>query len=166
MYIKTNEKNEIIQYPSDPWSEFPNVPLDFNGGELNGNIYMKVTPANGITLNFDETLEDDNNPIFENGEWKQVYAVVKLTAEQLEQKIAGHLNYIRETRNKVLDATDWTQIPDNSLTQEKRDEFKVFRQALRDMTENYTGFPDSIKFPPMPKVAAKHQAKFEGLMEL
>jgi hypothetical protein len=41
-------------------------------------------------------------------------------------------------RNFILTETDWTQVSDNSLTQEERDAWKVFRQAVRDInTENF-----------------------------
>ena len=37
-------------------------------------------------------------------------------------------------RNNELTATDWTQLPDSPLTTEKKAEWAVYRQALRDIT--------------------------------
>ena len=45
---------------------------------------------------------------------------------------------IRQIRNLRLIETDWTQITDNSLTSEQRDAWKVYRQALRDVTNSIT----------------------------
>jgi hypothetical protein len=46
-------------------------------------------------------------------------------------------NLIRETRNGLLADTDWTQTPDNALTQAQRDAWATYRQALRDITNTY-----------------------------
>ncbi len=39
---------------------------------------------------------------------------------------------LRGERNARLSATDWTQIPDNSLTDAERAEYTTYRQNLRD----------------------------------
>ena len=41
---------------------------------------------------------------------------------------------VRRIRNSRLTATDWTQLPDSPLTAEKKAEWSVYRQALRDIT--------------------------------
>ena len=41
---------------------------------------------------------------------------------------------VRSMRNNELTATDWTQLPDSPLTTEKKAEWAVYRQALRDIT--------------------------------
>jgi hypothetical protein len=41
---------------------------------------------------------------------------------------------VRRMRNNELTATDWTQLPDSPLTAEKKAEWSVYRQALRDIT--------------------------------
>lgn len=41
---------------------------------------------------------------------------------------------VRRMRNDKLTATDWTQLPDSPLTTEKKAEWAVYRQALRDIT--------------------------------
>ena len=41
---------------------------------------------------------------------------------------------VRAMRNNELTATDWTQLPDSPLTPEKKAEWAVYRQALRDVT--------------------------------
>jgi hypothetical protein len=45
---------------------------------------------------------------------------------------------MRQFRNTVLTGTDWTQLSDNGLTDEKREEWKVFRQVLRDYMKDIT----------------------------
>ena len=42
-------------------------------------------------------------------------------------------NQLRVIRNDLLKETDWTQISDVSMTEEKRSEWSTYRQALRDL---------------------------------
>lgn len=53
---------------------------------------------------------------------------------------------IREQRNKLLSESDWTQIPDNPLSQSERESWATYRQQLRDIPEQ-TGFPTNITWP-------------------
>ena len=41
----------------------------------------------------------------------------------------------RARRNELLRDCDWTLIPSSPLSVEKQDEWKVYRQALRDLPE-------------------------------
>lgn len=56
---------------------------------------------------------------------------------------------VREWRDALLRQTDWTQIPDNSLTTEKREECRLYRQELRDITNVYPIARETI-FPEAP----------------
>ena len=42
---------------------------------------------------------------------------------------------IRQERTELLDRTEWTVNNDNQLTDDKKTEWKVWRQKLRDITE-------------------------------
>jgi len=60
-----------------------------------------------------------------------------LDAEALE---AERQNYIqsqwimfRSERKRLLEECDWVVLPDVNITQEKLDEWKLYRQALRDL---------------------------------
>ena len=54
------------------------------------------------------------------------------TAEPISDEDAWAI--VRAMRNNELTATDWTQLPDSPLTPEKKAEWAVYRQALRDVT--------------------------------
>ena len=45
---------------------------------------------------------------------------------------------VREKRNKLLQYTDWTQVPDSPLSDSKKAEWATYRQQLRDMMSSYT----------------------------
>lgn len=48
---------------------------------------------------------------------------------------------LRLRRKQKLNASDWTQMPDNSLSVEKKAEWATYRQALRDIPQQ---FPDDV----------------------
>lgn len=41
---------------------------------------------------------------------------------------------VREQRNSLLAQSDWTTLPDSPLSQEQKQQWIVYRQALRDVT--------------------------------
>jgi hypothetical protein len=43
---------------------------------------------------------------------------------------------MRLTRGFYLNDCDWTQLPDNTLTVEERQQWAVYRQQLRDITDD------------------------------
>jgi hypothetical protein len=55
----------------------------------------------------------------------------------------------REKRNQLLKDSDWTQLADASLTDEKKLEWKQYRQLLRDLPTTQTD-PINIVWPTQP----------------
>ena len=53
---------------------------------------------------------------------------------------------ILATRTELLQASDWTMLPDVELTPELVAQMKTYRQQLRDITKDYTN-PDDVVFP-------------------
>ena len=48
---------------------------------------------------------------------------------------------MRNARNLFLKACDWTQLPDATLTDEQRQAWAAYRQALRDAPATWTPSP-------------------------
>lgn len=67
---------------------------------------------------------------------------MSLIAQRFQQSIdrakasseAIDLDAIRKTRKVLLSNCDWTQLPDNGLSDAKRAEWAAYRQQLRDIT--------------------------------
>ena len=59
---------------------------------------------------------------------------------------------VANKRNEMLNNCDWTQIADNGLTEEQREEWRLYRQELRDLTAR-PDFPflESEPLPPKSK---------------
>lgn len=75
-----------------------------------------------------------------NGEWYDPDPPVRWTNAQK----------IRNIRNFRLKQSDKYVIPDFPITPEKKQEWAVYRQALRDITSQQT-FPDSVVWPVKPE---------------
>lgn len=49
--------------------------------------------------------------------------------------MSKELEALRKVRNQLLAECDWTLLPSSPLSTEKQNEWKVYRQALRDITK-------------------------------
>lgn len=67
--------------------------------------------------------------------------VIPTTEEVAEQ--------VRSRRKGLLFDSDWTQLPDAPLAVEQKSAWEVYRQSLRDIT-NQAGFPLDIVWPELP----------------
>jgi hypothetical protein len=70
---------------------------------------------------------------------------MRIDAEQAQARLPDE---IRQQRNQLLTASDWTQIPDCTVDKQA---WATYRQALRDITTQ-AGFPSDVVFPTKPQV--------------
>jgi hypothetical protein len=52
-------------------------------------------------------------------------------------------------RNLLLSESDWSQVSDNSLSEIQREQWRQYRQELRDIPDSVSN-PKDIVFPDMP----------------
>jgi len=89
MYIKTNQNNDILQYPysltdlrlSHPGTSFPEIITDELAGEF-GVVFVNETSIPSYNSETEKLVEKD--PIFQNGQWSRVWEVVQLTQEEID----------------------------------------------------------------------------------
>jgi hypothetical protein len=62
---------------------------------------------------------------------------IPLSARQ-EVAIGGAWFRIREKRDSKLSSSDWTQSVDNGLSDDIKQQWQTYRQALRDIPSSYT----------------------------
>jgi hypothetical protein len=60
-------------------------------------------------------------------------------------------DFVRQWRNRLLDASDWTQIPDSPLSTVKRQEWATWRQAVREYPDIWIESPTMV-FPEKPEL--------------
>jgi hypothetical protein len=67
---------------------------------------------------------------------------------------------IREARNTLLTACDWTQLSDIPLSETQVAAWRQYRQTLRDITETFET-PEAVEWPQPPdaEIAAQDQPK-------
>ena len=70
-----------------------------------------------------------------------------------ELKISEPFRLLREERNKLIAATDWTQLKDIDLDIIRERNWKNYRQALRDLPSKSTPKLDSNGFLDMSSVS-------------
>ena len=68
------------------------------------------------------------------------------TNQDLENKRAQEQD---SKRDKLLQESDYTQLPDVPLTDEKRSEWVTYRASLRDISSQ-SSYPDSVTWPTKP----------------
>ena len=83
-----------------------------------------------------------------DGDYVKEYEVVSLTTEEKTTVDNQQWNTVRKDRNVKLQDSDWTQIIDSPLTDEKKTEWQTYRQSLRDITKQSDPF--NITWPTEP----------------
>ena len=62
--------------------------------------------------------------------------------EEIKSNIS--MKSLRERRNQLLSETDWTRMDDNGLDEDDREIWAIYRQELRDITEQYSSLDDVV----------------------
>jgi len=107
---------------------------------------LKLNPTAEVSVSAD----DINQITWENGTppipKEQILAIIP----QVELDIA--METLRAKRNKALADSDWTQLPDVGFNAAERNAWMIYRQALRDITNNIETAEQakSISFPVKP----------------
>ena len=107
---------------------------------------QKINPVAEVSV----SGEDINTIIWENNTppipKEQILAIIP----QVELDIA--MEDLRAKRNKALADSDWTQLPDVGFNAAERNAWMIYRQALRDITNNIETAEQakSISFPVKP----------------
>jgi propanediol dehydratase large subunit len=92
----------------------------------------KINPSAEFTY-----LEEDINTI----EWHNGTTPISVSDIQAQFPIVEFdmaMEDLRAKRNKDLQDSDWTQLPDNTLTSEQRNAWMLFRTELRNITNGLT----------------------------
>lgn len=90
---------------------------------------------------------------YDDGEFVSMVQVESLTAEEIQAAKDSAMANIRNTRNQLLNACDWTQAVDCTIA--KKTEWATYRQALRDLPSTITeprtfsAYPNNPDYVPM-----------------
>lgn len=144
-------KQSII-YPysiSELLSDFPNTSFPENPSKevlLEYGVHYVL-----YTVKPDEPLKNvtEGTPIKIDEDYYENWVVTDCTPEEIEIRLDRQWADVRYQRNQYLSQCDWTQLPDSPLTPEKKEEWAVYRQELRDVTSQPDPF--NITWPTKPE---------------
>ena len=96
---------------------------------------MDFTAKYNIEYNNFKSMDELNKFIADNPHNTKVLDDKENTPENLELALL----IIRDIRNRLLKKSDiYFSLSDYPMTEEKKEEWKIYRQTLRDMTEGIT----------------------------
>ena len=145
------ENGTVSRYPVGPLDvrrKFPNTsfPRDLEGSDLSD--FGVVTVQTVAPPTFDPNLQkvEPADPTLVDGVWQQVWNVVDLTAEEIQERTTAKASEIRGIRNELLTTSDWTQVSDSPVDAAA---WAAYRAELRAVPEQ-AGFPDNVVWPTAP----------------
>lgn len=106
---------------------------------------VPVTP--GITLEVPEGLTWDLVKGIRDSETGEVSLVED--PKKVEDHKAALWSQLRSKRTALLTACDWTQLTDAHMSQDRKDAWATYRQALRDLPDEVTD-PMNVEWPTDP----------------
>jgi hypothetical protein len=141
MAITYNKKTgEIITSSSIPFDSVVTEMITKDGLGYDNDI-EQISPD-------DYYYDIENKKIIKKPDTSKPYHSFNYETKELETNQELLIQSVIETRNKLLQGTDWTQLDD--IPKETKIKWKGYRQQLRDITEQ-EGFPNDVKFPEPPK---------------
>ena len=78
-----------------------------------------------------------------------IYSVFDFTTKQWVQNETIAISDVSIKRQRLLYASDWTQIPNGPLTAEQQTAWAIYRQELRDVPQQL-GYPYNVDWPVAP----------------
>lgn len=141
------EKQNITAYFSDAaWNDHNHK-----------SFHVIVTLSNGDVYPFTYIVDgsDDNDGIvsvsvrnaYHNGELN----IAEFPENEEDHEYSHKKSEIIQRRNILLNDSDYLMMIDYPISDEKKQEIKVYRQALRDIPQQ-DGFPDNIVWPEKPVI--------------
>lgn len=143
------ENGQIVGRPTElpkSWKNMSNFHLfDEQTHLLNGWYKYRFVEAQKN----DNQYYDGSDFVIGTNEVVEYQKVRNKTQQEITEETEGMWRAIRDRRNELLSETDWTQLPDSPLTNQKQTEWQVYRQQLRDITTQISPF--SIDWPTPPE---------------
>ena len=125
-------------------TSFPKNISDETAAEFNCFPVTPATqPADDHTVNLSRTA------IKQGDDWVEEWISTPATPEQVTERTEAKAAEVRQQRNELLAACDWTQVVDISLDPAS---WVSYRQELRNITAQ-PGFPHTVTWPEEPAVS-------------
>ena len=142
----TEKQNITVSFTDATWND-PN----------HKSFRVIVTLSNGDVYPFTYLIDgsDDNDGIvsvsvrnaYHNGELN----IADFPENEEDPAYSQKKNEVTQRRNNLLNDSDYLMMVDYPISDEKKQEIKAYRQALRDIPQQ-DGFPDNIVWPDKPVI--------------
>ena len=76
----------------------------------------------------------------------EILALIDAPAAAGAPPFSSGWDYVLAERTRLLELSDWTQLPDSELTEERVTAWRVYRKALREITKHYSD-PAHVQWP-------------------
>lgn len=150
-YAKLKDGN-VEQYPytlTDLRRDYPNTsfPDTMTDAELLAFNTVPVAPTEPPVVNY--TKDISRWAINQGGSWVEVWTVTDASQQEIADRLANQWQSVRSERDRILYSCDWTQLSDVPLTAEQVEQWRVYRQQVRDVTNQPDPF--NIVWPVAPQ---------------
>ena len=127
----------------NPNTSFPANPTEQTLAEWNVfPVIDKPAPDyNSATQNCNQI-----NPTLKGSKWEMTWLVTPATPEQIAERTSAKESEVRQQRNQLLSACDWTQLADSPLDSDGKFAWALYRETLR-MVPQQAGFPWNVVWP-------------------
>lgn len=152
-YVKILSNGDIDKYPytiddlkrENKNTSFPEIISEST--LLFYNVHLVNPPINFKPVHNKKYIE--GMPLIISGSYFQNFLEYDLSVDEIESNIINEWDGVRIRRNKFLLDSDWTQLSDSPLSESKKSEWSIYRQALRDITLQEDPF--NIVWPTKPE---------------
>jgi len=149
-YIQSEKRLFVVYTPTDtslpPWGNWVSVNDDMTEDQIKENVILSFPKYRW------ETVEISAAKNLVNYSSTATFQPVPETSTPVDpQPVSNEFieQMKRMERNLLLSVSDWAVLPDVGLSDAKKAEYLVYRQALRDVPEQ-SGFPTNISWPTKP----------------
>lgn len=148
---------ETGDYPvtgSDIRRLFPNVSFPAEPEEFNLSVrdfgFTVVSETPQPDADYSQVVVEVP-PVLSGSNYQQTWEVQDAPAEVITLRTEKKSEEMRQIRNQLLAASDWTQIPDAISAGANQAQWSEYRQQLREITSQ-PGFPWDVTWPEKPAV--------------
>lgn len=148
MHYVQVENGEVVSSPKSlpvSWDNISNFNVLGNEELIQHGWYPYRNAEQQIP---DGYIVDGSSCSIENNEVVEYKNIRQKSSEEVQSEINSIWENIRSQRNIYLLESDWTQLSDSPLSNQKQIEWQIYRQTLRDITN--ADSPYGISWPEKP----------------
>jgi len=112
-----------------------------------------ILPITQVAPDYEARTETLSDPVYKINDTSvtRTYTTKALSRSVVDNANAASMLDLREKRNQLLSASDWTVLSDSPLNTYSKTTWKEYRATLRDLPNNLNGtHPKDVLFPNTP----------------